>query len=50
MEIEYVGLFGIVVGVIARFWTVWLALAIVLALSLTFKKRLGLYEIGRAHV
>ena len=43
MQIEYVGPLAIILGVIVRFWPVWLALAIVLALSLTFKKRLGLY-------
>lgn len=43
MEIEYVGAFGIIVGFITQFWPVWLALAIVLALSYGFKPRLGLY-------
>ena len=43
MQIEYVGPLAIVLGLIVRFWPVWLALAIVLVLSLTFKKRLGLY-------
>ncbi|RUM99833.1 ABC transporter permease [Pseudaminobacter arsenicus] len=41
--IEYVSGFQIVLGVLARFWTVWLALAIVLGISIVFKKRLGLY-------
>lgn len=41
--IEYVSGFQVVLGVLARFWTVWLALAIVLGVSIVFKKRLGLY-------
>lgn len=40
---ENVGLFGIIVGIIFRFWPVWLALAVLLVLSFTFKRRLGLY-------
>lgn len=43
MQLEYVGAFQIVLGVLFRFWPVWLSLAIVLALSITYKKRLGLY-------
>jgi len=43
MGIEYIGAFQIVLGVIARFWPVWLALAIVLGASFTYKKKLGLY-------
>jgi len=43
MGIEYIGGFQIFLGVIARFWPVWLALAIVLGASFTYKKRLGLY-------
>ena len=43
MGIEYIGAFQVVLGVIARFWPVWLGLAIMLTLSFTFKKRLGLY-------
>lgn len=43
MGIEYVGTLQVVIGVIARFWPVWLALAIVLGLSFFFKKKLGLY-------
>jgi peptide/nickel transport system permease protein len=41
--IEYVSGFQIVLGVLARFWTVWLALVIILGTSFVFKKRLGLY-------
>lgn len=43
MPLDYVGPFWIIIGVIARFWPVWLALAVVLALSVAFKPRLGLY-------
>jgi peptide/nickel transport system permease protein len=43
MGIEYIGWFQIVIGVVARFWPVWLALAIVLGASFTYKKKLGLY-------
>ncbi|MDQ2632618.1 MAG: ABC transporter permease, partial [Pseudomonadota bacterium] len=43
MGIEYIGVFQIIVGVIVRFWPVWLALAIVLGLSFFYKKKLGLY-------
>ncbi|PSM17692.1 MULTISPECIES: ABC transporter permease [Nitratireductor] len=43
MELEYLGVFQTFVGVLVRFWPVWLALAIVLSLSMTFKARLGLY-------
>lgn len=41
--IEYVSGFQIVLGVLVRFWPVWLALAIVLGVSFVYKKRLGLY-------
>ena len=40
---EYIGGFQVFLGVLARFWPVWLALAIVLGASFAFKKRLGLY-------
>ena len=43
MELEYLGAWGVVAGVIARFWPVWICLAIVLVLSFAFKPRLGLY-------
>lgn len=43
MQHEYVGAFQIVLGVLWQFWPVWIALAIVLFLSLAFKSRLGLY-------
>lgn len=43
MQLETLGFFGIAFAALARFWPVWLALAIVLVLSLSFKRRLGLY-------
>jgi peptide/nickel transport system permease protein len=43
MQIEYIGVFQIILGVITRFWPVWAALAIVLVASSAYKKRLGLY-------
>ena len=43
MGIEYIGTLQIVVGVVVRFWPVWLALAIILGLSMIYKKKLGLY-------
>ncbi len=43
MGIEYIGVFQTIVGVIGRFWPVWLALAIVLGISFFYKKKLGLY-------
>ncbi len=43
MQLETIGFFGILFGVIERFWPVWAALAVVLALSMRYKKRLGLY-------
>ncbi|PLP57925.1 peptide ABC transporter permease [Mesorhizobium loti] len=43
MQIEFIGAFNIIVGVLVRFWPVWLGLAIVLGASFAYKKRLGLY-------
>lgn len=37
MQIEYIGVFQIILGVITRFWPVWVALAIVLIASSTYK-------------
>ena len=42
MVSEFVGPLGVITGVLVRFWPVWLALALVLAASFTYKKRLGL--------
>jgi len=43
MQFDTIGVLEIVLGVIARFWPVWTALAVILAASLGFKKYLGLY-------
>ncbi|MER9363235.1 ABC transporter permease [Mesorhizobium sp. M0500] len=43
MELEYLGTSQIVLGVLSRFWPVWLAMAVLFGLSFAFKKRLGLY-------
>ena len=40
---ENVGVIGIILGVIARFWPVWAALIVMMTLSFTFRRRLGLY-------
>lgn len=43
MNLEYVGWVNVVIGVIVRFWPVWLALAVTMGLSYVYRKRLGLY-------
>ena len=43
MQVEYIGTFGIIAGVIARFWPTWLAIVLVMGSSFYFKKKLGLY-------
>ena len=43
MQLEYMGGFQVFLGVLARFWPVWLAMAIVIGASLFYKKKLGLY-------
>lgn len=43
MQVEYLSAFNVVLGVLARFWPVWIALALVMGASFTYKKRLGLY-------
>jgi peptide/nickel transport system permease protein len=43
MEFETIGVFGIILGVISRFWPVWIALGAILVLSFRYKKYLGLY-------
>jgi peptide/nickel transport system permease protein len=40
---ETVGLFGIVFGILARFWPVWVALAVLFTAAYMFKPRLGLF-------
>lgn len=43
MQLEYLGVWGIIGGLLLAFWPVWASLAVVLAASLAFKPRLGLY-------
>lgn len=43
MQLEYIGAFDVVLGVLARFWPVWIALVLVMGASFAYKKRLGLY-------
>lgn len=40
---ETVGAFGIIFGILARFWPVWIALAILFVAVYMFKPRLGLF-------
>ena len=40
---ENIGPTAIVLGIFARFWPVWLALALMLTLSFAYRRRLGLY-------
>ncbi|WP_457938221.1 ABC transporter permease [Mesorhizobium sp. 10J20-29] len=40
---EFIGGFQVFIGVLVRFWPVWLAMAIVLGASFTYKSKLGLY-------
>jgi peptide/nickel transport system permease protein len=40
---EYIGALQVILGFFARFWPVWLAMAIVIGVSVFYKKRLGLY-------
>ncbi len=43
MQLEYIGAFQILIGVIVRFWPVWIAMAIVMGASYAYRKQLGLY-------
>lgn len=43
MQVEYIGAFNIVLGVLARFWPVWVGLVIVMGASFLYKKKLALY-------
>jgi peptide/nickel transport system permease protein len=38
-----VGIFGVIFGIFLRFWLVWIALGVLVALSFRYRKRLGLY-------
>ncbi|MEW6632371.1 MAG: ABC transporter permease [Pseudomonadota bacterium] len=40
---QYIGSFDIVIGVLGRFWPVWVALFLVMGASFAYKKKLGLY-------
>ena len=43
MQLEYLDVPGIIGGLLAAFWPVWLSLAVVLFVSIAYRKRLGLY-------
>ncbi|TRC94574.1 ABC transporter permease [Mesorhizobium sp. WSM4303] len=43
MQVEYISAFNVVLGVLGRFWPVWIALAIVMGASFAYKKKLALY-------
>lgn len=43
MQVEYLSGFNVVLGVLARFWPVWIGLVLVMGASFAYKKRLGLY-------
>jgi peptide/nickel transport system permease protein len=43
MQIEYISGFNVILGVLSRFWPVWIALALVMGVSFAYKKKLGLY-------
>jgi peptide/nickel transport system permease protein len=43
MQTEYISSFDIVIGVLWRFWPVWVGLILVMGVSFAYKKKLGLY-------
>ncbi|MER8975402.1 MULTISPECIES: ABC transporter permease [unclassified Mesorhizobium] len=43
MQVEYLSAFNVVLGVLTRFWPVWIALTLVMGASFGYKKKLGLY-------
>jgi len=43
MSVENVGWVQVVIGIIGRFWPVWLAMIVTMGLSYAYRKRLGLY-------
>ena len=43
MQIEYISAVSVVLGVLSRFWPVWIALIIVMGASFAYKKKLALY-------
>jgi len=43
MQTEYINAFDVVIGVLWRFWPVWVALVLVMGTSFTYRRKLGLY-------
>lgn len=43
MQVEYISAVNVVLGVLSRFWPVWIALVIVMGASFAYKKKLALY-------
>jgi peptide/nickel transport system permease protein len=43
MQTEYISAFDVVIGVLWRFWPVWVGLILVMGASFTYRRRLGLY-------
>jgi peptide/nickel transport system permease protein len=43
MQVEYISAVNVVLGVLSRFWPVWIALIIVMGASFVYKKKLALY-------
>ena len=43
MQIEYISAFNVILGMLGRFWPVWIALAIIMGASFAYKKKLALY-------
>ncbi|CDX27068.1 Permease protein of dipeptide ABC transporter [Mesorhizobium plurifarium] len=43
MQTEYISAFDVVLGVLWRFWPVWVALILVMGASFTYRRKLGLY-------
>jgi len=43
MQLEFVSVLDIILGVVVRFWPVWVALAVIMVPSALYRKKLGLY-------
>ncbi|MDG4874841.1 ABC transporter permease [Mesorhizobium sp. WSM4935] len=43
MQTEYISAFDVVIGVLWRFWPVWVALILVMGASFSYRRKLGLY-------